>query len=219
VRLVPCLLVLLAACEARLGAGPDEDMGLGPDASIARNPDAAPAPSPDATTAIADNACGVASDQGDMGMLAGSAGSQTQSSTTTQRVSWVQSVTPGTATQATPDFVEIELWDGYGAFTGTAAHTGTFTISGAETDYDTCGTCVLMFANVDANNTPAKMLLATSGTVTVTSVGTATGQTTQATVTNASFVEITLVQNTDYQTVTTSSCPSPIKNAQLRGTL
>lgn len=184
---------------------------------MARTPDAAAQNTPDAAPMVTDNACGVASDQGDLGMLSGAAGSQTQSSTTTQRVSFVEAVSPLTASQATPDVVYVELWDGYGAFTGAAAHAGTFTIAGAETDYDTCGVCVLMLADV-ANNTPTKLLLATSGTVTITSVGTATGQTTEATVTNASFVEISQ-QNNDYQPVVGSNCPSPISHVELRGTL
>ena len=68
------------------------------------------------------------------------------------------------------------------------------------------------------NNTPAKLLLATAGTVTVTSIATAAGETTEVDVANASFVEITYVQDQGYQSVTTSSCPSPIAHATLRGT-
>jgi hypothetical protein len=207
------VVVVLAACGARLDGG----VAARPDAAVARNPDAAVDGTPDAPPMVADNACGVASDQGDLGMLAGAAGSQTQSSTTTQRVSFVDAVSPLTRDSATPDVVYVELWDGYGPFTGTAAQPGTFTIAGDDTDYDTCGVCVLMLADV-ANNTPTKLLLATSGTVTITSVGTATGQTTEATVTNASFVEISQVNN-DYQPVVGSDCPSPISHVELRGTL
>jgi hypothetical protein len=219
VRTALCLVIFLAACGARIGGddGPDQAR---PDASLTRSPDAAvQQQQPDAAPAtIADNACGVASTLGELGMLTGYAGSQTQSTTTTQRVSWVGSPTPATATTATPDLVEIDLYDGYGAFNGTAAHTGTFTISGAETDFDTCGVCVLLLANI-SNNTPAKWMLATSGTVTVTSVGTATGQTTQATVSNASFVEITQLSDQTYQNVAGSTCTSPISHVDVRGTL
>ena len=212
-RAAPFLVVLLTACGARL----EEGVAARPDAAVTRNPDGAVPNTPDAPPMIADNACGVASDQGDLGMLSGTAGSQTQSSTTAQRVSFVEAVSPLTAAQATPDVVHVELWDGYGAFTGTAAHAGTFTIAGDETDYDTCGVCVLMLADV-TNNTPTKLLLATSGTVTITAVGTATGQTTEATVTNASFVEISQ-QNNDWQPVVGSNCPSPIAHVELSGTL
>jgi hypothetical protein len=172
----------------------------------------------DAPAVAMDNACGIASDQGNLGTLTGTAGSQPQASGSTQRVSWVSAATPTTATTAAPDFVVVELWDNYGAFAGGAARTGTFTISGAETDYDTCGVCVVMAANV-TNNTPTKLLLATAGTVTVTSIGTAAGQMTQATVSNASFVEIAEVPNQGFQTVMGSNCTSPISSGELRGTL
>ena len=167
---------------------------------------------------IAQNSCGVAANQGDLGTLTGFAGSQTQTTMTTARVSWVGSATPDTATQAKPDVVYIELWDGYGPFANTTAKPGTYTISGAETDWDTCGVCVLTLADVDANGNATKYLMATAGTVTVTSVGTATGQTTQATLTNASFTEITLV-NQDYQAVAGSTCTSPISHAAISATL
>ena len=211
------LLVFLVACSARLGSGEggmqDDDDGVRPDAAIVQSPDAAV--QPDAPPAVVDNACGVATMQGNLGNLTGQAGVANQG-TTTQRVHYVGAATPLTATSATPDIVVVELWDNYGAFAGGVARTGTFTISGNETDYDTCGVCLLMFANV-TNGTATKLLLATSGTVTVTSIGTAAGQTTQATVSNASFVEI--VDNQGYQQVAGSNCPSPISNAGLSGTL
>jgi hypothetical protein len=210
------LLLVLVGCAARLGGGTsDEGGGLSPDAAVVKQPDAAQ--QPDAPSVAVDNACGVASMQGDLGSLTGPAGVATQG-TTTQKVYFVGAPTSLTASQATPDVLQVELWDGYGVFAGGAAQTGTFTISGDETDYDTCGVCVLMLANV-ANNTPAKLLAATSGTVTVTSIGSAAGQTTQVTVSNASFVEIVSVTDQGYQAVTTSNCPSPISNAGLSGTI
>jgi hypothetical protein len=217
VRIVPFLLIVLAACGARIG---DDDPDLRPDAHQLRNPDAAAEPPdapPDAVALAMDNACGVAASFGDLGTLTGDAGAQLQDGSTTQRVRFVAAPTPTTAMQATPDLVQLELWDNYGVFDGGTAHTGTFTLSGAETDYDTCGVCVLLLANV-ANDTPAKMLLATSGTVTITSVGTTAGQMTQATINNATFGEISFVANEGYEPVT-SNCPSPLSHADLRGTL
>jgi hypothetical protein len=177
--------------------------------------DAAPADGP---TLVADNACGVASDHGDLGSLMGQAGSVLQDATTTNRIHYISAPTPLTAAQAAPDIIVVELWDTFGAFAGGVARTGTFQIAGAETDYDTCGLCVLMLANY-ANDTPAKLLLATSGTVTVTSIGTGAGQTTQVGVSNASFVEITSVPDMGYQPVASSNCPSPISKAALSATL
>lgn len=213
-------LLVLVGCSARLGGAgggvADENDDLRPDAALITSADAAPdSPMP---IAAVDNACGVASNHGDLGSLTARAGSVLQDGSTTNRISYVSAPTPLTATQAAPDVVVVELWDNFGVFAGGAARSGTFQIAGTETDYDTCGVCVLMLANY-ANDTPAKLLLATSGTVTVTSVGTGAGQTTQLSVANASFVEIAANAETGYQTVAGSNCPGPITKAALSGTL
>jgi hypothetical protein len=212
------LLLVLVGCSAQLGSGGgasttgDDDQELAPDAAVIQ-PDA----SPDATPIAADNACLVASDFGDLGDVRGTAYSELQDSASTLRVNWIEAPTPSSSMDA-PDVLAVELWDDFGVFTGTVAKAGTFQITGEEADYDTCGVCVLLLAN-NVNNTPAKMLLATSGTVTVTSVATATGQTTQVSVTNASFVEIEYDETNGYQTVATSTCPSPIEDVALSGTI
>lgn len=213
------LVVLLTACGAQLGDD-DSSHDTRPDALQNRLPDAGVSqPHPDAATAVQDNACGVASTLGELGILTtGSfAGSQLQSGSTTLRIDYVGAPTQATAAQATPDDVYLELWDNYGVFAGGAAKTGTFTISGADTDLDTCGLCVMILANV-TNNTATKTMLATSGSVTITSIGTAAGQMTKATITNASFVEVQNVNN-DYVSVPSSNCTSPISHVELRGTL
>jgi hypothetical protein len=177
-------------------------------------------PQPDAsTTPVAmDNACGVVANPGDLGTLTGYAGAQLQQNSTTDRIRWVGSPTQATATTASPDEVYVEMWDKYGAFNGVAAHTGTFTLSGDDLDYDTCGLCVLVLANV-TNNNPTKWLFATAGTVNITAVGTNTGQQTAVTITNASFSEITYDQNTGWSKVAGSTCTSPISHVDVRGTL
>jgi hypothetical protein len=222
VRAALSLVILLAACGARIGGDDSsDDNNARPDASLTRSPDAGQQQQqqPDAAVmTVQDNACGVAQTQGDFGTITGYAGQQLQDGSTTQRIRWVGSATPSTIQSATPDHLYVELWDGYGPFNGGSARTGTFTITGADTDLDTCGICVLMLANV-SNNTPSKTMIATSGTVTITSVGTNAGQTTQVTVTNASFVETQFVTNQGYNNVTTSNCTSPISNANVKGTL
>lgn len=190
----------------------DDDETLPPDAAIAPTPDAPPEPA-----VVADNACGVAADHGDLGSISGQAGSALQEGSTTLRVGSLAAVIPRTDAQGAPDLIVVELWDDFGIFAGGAVRTGTFQLTGSETSYDTCGICVLQLANY-ANDTAAKLLLATSGTVTVTSVATAAGQTMQLSVSNASFVEIAST-DTGYQTVAGSSCPSPISNVGLTGTL
>jgi len=223
VRASLSLVILLAACGAHIGGDDTYDNEVRPDASsMGRQPDAGmqQQQQPDAgTAAIQDNACGVASTLGDLGNLTGYAGAQLQQNSTTDRIRWVGSPTQATATTATPDEVYIELWDKYGAFNGVAAHTGTFTLSGDDLDMNTCGICVLVLANV-TNNNPTKWLFATAGTVNITTVGTNTGQQTAATLTNASFTEITYNStNQTWSKVSGSTCTNPISHVDVRGTL
>lgn len=225
VRSILVGLALVTGCSAQLGGASGGDTGkgdgpdLGPDAGTTGGGADASTGSPDAApSGVADNACGVASSYGALGMLTGEAGNVLQQGSTTARTHYLQVPTPSSAAQTARDYVIIELWDGYGGFGTSPARTGTFTLSGAETDYDTCGICVLLAADVGANGA-TKLLLATSGTVNITSIGTAAGQTTQATLTGASFVEISYDMNTGYNAVAGSNCPSPITSSTISGTL
>jgi hypothetical protein len=223
VRVALSLVFLLAACGARIGGDDSPDNNnTRPDASLTRSPDAGGQQQQQVdagTPAVQENGCGVALNQGDFGAtITGYAGTQLQDGSTTDRIRWVGSATPSTIQSATPDHLYVELWDKYGAFTGGAARTGTFTLTGDDLDLDTCGICVMMLANV-SNNTPSKMMIATSGSVTVTSVGTTTGQATQVVVNNVSFVETTCVQNQGCTNNASSNCTSPLTHADVRGTL
>src|SRR5215510_678999 len=40
------------------------------------------------------------------------------------------------------DYVQVELWDNLGAFTGGTVHAGNFTITGNDADRSKCGVCV-----------------------------------------------------------------------------
>lgn len=66
------------------------------------------------------------------------------------------------------DLFVVELFEGSAPFEQ-GITTGTFDISGTQTDYNTCGTCVSVWANVEGGN--AEMVyLAQAGTLTITSV-------------------------------------------------
>lgn len=69
------------------------------------------------------------------------------------------------------DRLEIQLFNGYGVFqTGIAP--GTYTIEGAELDFQTCGLCVLIRGDVDPTTNKGRQdLFATGGTVTIDEVG------------------------------------------------
>src|SRR5437867_2602399 len=83
------------------------------------------------------------------------------------------------------DSFVLQLWDGYGAFSGGSYHAGTYTIAGAEADAVTCGVCAYLYGDVDAAGKPTQEYFAQGGTVTVTSVsGTMSGS-----VSNLTFVQ------------------------------
>lgn len=210
--------MLVAACHAELAA--TSSPSTGPDAGHqappvdARSPDAAI----DAVTVAADNACGVPDPQGELGTLSGLALVAPQSPTT-NAAPWIYAIgapSPESAQQMVADWAYVELWDGYGAFTGASAHPGTFPITGDETSYDTCGICVFTLAN-DGNGSigsAAHLLLATSGTVIVHAVGATSGSPLQVEVQGATFQEIDPIS---YAPVMTSSCPSQVSHVALDG--
>jgi hypothetical protein len=60
----------------------------------------------------------------------------------------------------------VELYTGFGVF-DPAVQTGTFTIEGAETNYQDCGACILLLADFDGTGEARLAYLAQSGTLTV----------------------------------------------------
>jgi len=110
------------------------------------------------------------------------------------------------------DFIQIELWDNTGPFVGTTVHTGTFTISGADADYATCGVCVRGIGHKGA--TDVQEYFATSGTVTVSAVGAAPSAFT-ATVSNIGFVQI---DQTMHKPVA-SGCSASLAASEISGTV
>ena len=75
---------------------------------------------------------------------------------------------------ATPgDALELQLFSNLGVFESSGGFvTGTFQLAGDELNYRTCGLCVLIYENVDASGNYRGAYMATSGTVTLTSVAT-----------------------------------------------
>jgi hypothetical protein len=72
-------------------------------------------------------------------------------------------------TDALFDVFALELYAGSGALAGGIAP-GTYTISGVETNYATCGVCARIFTDIDAEGNDSGVYVASGGTVTITSV-------------------------------------------------
>ena len=111
----------------------------------------------------------------------------------------------------TGDYVQLELWPNLGAFTGPVT-TGTFTITGKDAAYTTCGVCGRALG--DKGQTSQKEYFATSGTVNVTAVG-AAGQPLSATLTGLGFVEIDATTKDPIA----SGCASALAGVQISGTV
>ncbi|MBL0213327.1 MAG: hypothetical protein IPQ07_05560 [Myxococcales bacterium] len=112
------------------------------------------------------------------------------------------------ATMASGDVVQLELWPSSGAFTG-AVTTGTFAV---ETDYNTCGICVRAVG--DKGTATAKEYFGTGGMVNITAVG-ANGAPISATITNATLAEVETVNHTKVA----GGCTAAINRVQVSGTV
>jgi hypothetical protein len=68
----------------------------------------------------------------------------------------------------------VKLTAGKGVFTGGLAN-GTYTISGVDANYNNCGLCVHIIADIVAGSGPSKFYFADAGSVTLTGTGPVAG--------------------------------------------
>jgi len=108
---------------------------------------------------------------------------------------------------ASPDLFALQLYKGYGAFASGEIRTGTYNITGDETQFADCGVCALIFADIDTTNGMiGSRYLATGGTVTITSVSpNLTGS-----VSNLTFTHVDINDQTFMSTPNADGCPSAI---------
>ena len=172
------LSLLASACSS------DGEEPMNPDAPMG-NPDG-PGTSPDANPdGPGGKVCALAGAIADTGDLSATKTNQCNVPMSMGLRKWyrIAATVPGT----TVDHLQVELWDGRGAFAAGAVASGTYTIAGADADPATCGVCVRALGDKGAAG--AQEYFAKSGTVVVSSVG-GNGATLTVTVTNASFVQI-----------------------------
>ncbi len=201
-RALACIAALLAtACPGSSLSGGGDDT---PTVDAAMSSIDAPSESPDAAV----TGCPLADTIPDAGMIVAFKAQRCNVSGTMGTQKWyrLSAQLPGSG-----DYVQLELWPSTGAFTG-AVTTGTFTISGVDAVYDTCGVCGRALG--DKAEQGQKEYFATAGTVNVTAVG-AAGQPLSATLTNLSFVE---VDATTKQPIA-SGCASTLAGIQISGTV
>jgi len=103
--------------------------------------------------------------------------------------------------------VVLGLYPGSGAFSAGPLRTGTFTLTGAEIQYATCGVCVTL-REFDAQGGTTARYMATAGTVTLSSIsGRLTG-----TITNATFQHVNIDGSTFTSTPHPDGCATAIDN-------
>jgi hypothetical protein len=106
-----------------------------------------------------------------------------------------------------PDAFQLELYKGFGIFTDTEIVPGTYTLSGTELNYATCGVCPRIFSNVDtASGMAQEQYFVTGGSVTITQVN----PNLQFTVSDLTFVEVTINETTFESTPVVDGCESAI---------
>ena len=84
------------------------------------------------------------------------------------------------------DTLFLKLNAGKGVFAGGLAN-GTYTLSGDDLDFNNCGLCVNLIADIVAMQGPSKFYFATAGSVTLTNTSPPTG-----TLADVTFSEVTL---------------------------
>ncbi|MEW5849637.1 MAG: hypothetical protein AB2A00_12535 [Myxococcota bacterium] len=105
------------------------------------------------------------------------------------------------------DYVVLALYPGYGAFAGGTVTTGTFELTGEDLNYATCGICVLLSTEYDADTGSfLDDYFATGGSVTLNSVeGNLTGS-----LSNVTFQQVTIDPDTYESSPHPSGCQSGI---------
>jgi hypothetical protein len=186
VRRLP-LLILLGAC--RLGFDPVVGQGNS-DGGVAR--------------------CSLATDLGDLGAPMPVRASRYRETIKTGDIYQLSATLPADTTAR----LKIELWDGYGAFAGGIAHTGTFQLGGADASAATCGICAYVTRGSSESPSSYVALLALAGTIDVTQLA-GVGGTVMANATNLELAQIDPATSAP----TTDGCTTVVKSASLTGTL
>jgi hypothetical protein len=121
----------------------------------------------------------------------------------TEMIEWILPLEPGSPR----DELDIQLYNGLGVFP-TGITPGTYALAGPDLDYSSCGLCVLIYENIDAQTNYRGVYMATGGTVTLTSVdGNFAGSADHLT-----FEHVNIDANTLISTPDPDGCPSAVDN-------
>jgi hypothetical protein len=99
----------------------------------------------------------------------------------------------------------LQLYAGQGALAGGIVP-GTYPLTGAELNFETCGVCVLIFGNFVPNASPGDDYFATGGTVVITQVGTPGSGRLQARLEDVTFEHVIIDASTGRSTPVGDGC-------------
>ncbi len=114
------------------------------------------------------------------------------------------------------DILELDLFDGFTVFANGIAP-GTYTIGADDGSWETCGVCVLLLTDATSPQSFTDTYIATSGSVTITSVsptGTLAGS-----VSNLKFSHVTIDFQGGTQSAGPDSCTSALPSASFSATV
>lgn len=118
------------------------------------------------------------------------------------------------------DVLFIDFFTGYEPFgtqmAPTAVVPGTYPLSGAQLDFETCGVCVTIGTNATQTGYDDDYMV-TGGSVTVTAVGDAVGETLTFSVSNLQFQHVNIDPQTGATTAVGDGCTTSISNATFTG--
>lgn len=112
------------------------------------------------------------------------------------------------------DVLIVEFYSGFAPFGTSMAPTavvpGTYQLTGTQLQYADCGICARLGTNANADGTYEDDYMATGGTVTVTTAGTAVGGTIAFSVSNLTFEHVTIDPDTFVSTPVGDGCTTKI---------
>lgn len=121
---------------------------------------------------------------------------------------------------APTDVLFIDFFTGYAPFgtqqAPTAVVPGTYELNGAQLDFETCGVCVTLGTNATMTGYDDDYMV-TGGTVTVTAVGDAVGETLTLSVTNLQLEHVTIDPMSGATSAVGDGCTTSIANATYSG--
>jgi hypothetical protein len=121
------------------------------------------------------------------------------------------------------DGLIVEFYTGYTPFGTSAAPTavvpGTYQLTDEQLNYASCGVCVRLVTNSAEDGSSEDDYMATGGTVTVSAVGDAVGETLTFALSNLTFEHVTIDGMTYNSTPAGDGCTTTISGATFTGTV